>query len=119
MDSTETHRYPTLNRAALWCETPNVDISARTYKANLVYLSDGIKTIASNDVPVTRYVKSYERFKNRFSVFLFSDSDDVKGIESFMDSVAKKAKKEDVLDAVVKASQSSFKYIDSYYKGDK
>lgn len=116
MNSTDNERQPVLNKVALWCGTPNTDLNARTYVANRTYKDSKLLQVASRERPVTRYVKSYERFKLKFSVFLYSDSDDKKAIEAFMDDVAKKAKKEDVTDAVSKASMSSFRYLDKYYK---
>ena len=119
MNSTDNERQPVLNKVALWCATPNDGLSARTYQANRTYTDKGLIQVASPERPVTRYVKSYERFNLKFSVFLYSGSDDKKSVEAFMDDVAKKVKKEDVTDAVSKASMSSFKYLDKYFKETK
>ena len=119
MNSTDTERQPVLNKVALWSAVPNDQLSVRIYTANRTYSSNGVIRVASPSTPLHRYVKAYERFKVRFSVFLFSESDDRDAVEKFMDSIAKGVKKEDVNEAFLKSTESSFKYLDKYFKENK
>ena len=119
MNSTDNYRQPALNQPALWRVLPSSGLSERTYKANRTYMKNNVLGVASPETPVTRYAKNYERFNQKFSIFMYSDSQNTKSVEAFLDSVAKKVKKEQVLETVSKASASSFLYIDTEYKEDK
>ena len=80
---------------------------------------EGIFANSSISNPVVRYAKNFTKFKNDFSLFIFSDETDMEKIESFFSSIVGKLKKTDISKAVTTASMSNFTYLENYYEGNK
>jgi len=119
MNKVSQEKHVTLNRPALWKAVPSAEIGSRKYTANRSYLDGNVIKIADTDAPITAYYKTFTKGKNDFSLFVYSDEEDIKKISEFFDKIVKNTKIEDIAKALVSASSDGFTYLDTYYKGDK
>ena len=119
MNKVSREKHVTLNLPALWKAVPGDSINTRTYTSNRTYLEGQLVSVASNERPITRYVKTFTKGKKDFSLFMFSDESDLKKISDFFDGIVKKLTIESVSKSLISASSDGFTYLDTYYKEKK
>lgn len=111
---------PILNALCIWEAIPTDEFYSKQYSSSRTYkLPNGVIETPTPDRPVFAYAKNYTKGKKDFSLFLYSDSNDEKSIEEFMDKAIKDVKVADVSEALVIASTNGFKYTDKVFKEDK
>lgn len=110
MTKVSKDKLPRLGEIAVWGKLP-LGLSQRKYTANRTYTINGITDVATEQTPVYRYAKGYERSGARFSLFIFTTESDANKIEALFDTTAKKLKKTEISQALAKASSSDFVYI--------
>ena len=110
MTKVSKDKLPRLGEIAVWGKLP-LGLSQRKYTANRTYTINGITDVATEQCPVYRYAKGYERAGVRFSLFVFTTETDASEMESMLDTIAKKLKKAEIAQALAKASSSEFVYI--------
>lgn len=99
-----------INQVAIWQPCGAKKLHARKMPVGIKYREpNGVIYKIANKV-LTRYAKDYTIGKTKFSLFIRTDSDNDKAVESFMDACAKNVTGEYVKSSIAGASIEKFEY---------
>jgi hypothetical protein len=101
----------TLNVPAIWRRIPTDKMNTRKYDA-FPYEQDGEVKSASSNNPVTRYAQNFTKGELSFSLCMFSDETSKTKVEAYFKKLVKDLTESQVSMALVKASGSSFMYLE-------
>lgn len=76
------------------------------------YSHNGLIMRSSLSEPIYGYVKNYTKYKKDFSLFLWTPESDAEKVETYLDKIKLKVKREDAIEVL--NNITTYKYVDSH-----